>query len=114
MLYPKKKKQGYVLRSSSDFIIRDICLPLLSGIDKDEVLSLYKPVLDQLDHVVFVDWPLKDQEIQSYKSFLGDGNLLPIRKIMIDLCKQFGWKIIHLQYRGLKDQDIKSIQKLLR
>ena len=110
----KEKQQGYILKSASDFILRDICLPLLSGIDKEEVLSLYKPVLDSLDHVVFVDWPLKNEGIQSYKGFFGDENLSEIRKIMLDLCKEFGWKIIHLQYRELKKQDIQSLQKLLR
>ena len=109
----KEKENGYLLKSASDFILRDICLPLLSGIDRAEVLSLYKPVLDQIDHVVFVDWPLKNQGIQSYKSFFGDENLSPIRKIMLDLCKEFGWKIIHLQYRKLKEQDVQSVQKKL-
>ena len=110
----KEKQHGYILKSASDFILRDICLPLLSGIDKKEVVSLYKPVLDLLDQIVFVDRPLKDQEVQSYKVFLGDENLSPIRDLMLDLCKEMGWKVIHLQHREFGEKDIQSIQKLLR
>ncbi len=110
-----EKECGYILKSGlNDFILSDICLPIVAGLDEDEVLELYKPVLDTLDMVVFVDRSLTSPEVMRYNSYLGQSNLPAIREVMLRLCKRFRWKVIHLQHRELEEKDIQQLKRLCK
>lgn len=108
----KEKNKGLILQSSSsEFIVRDICLPLLSGIDEDRVLEISKPIFDAIDYVVFIDRQLSSKSVQKSQCFLGRKNLDAIRSKMLYLSKKMGWKVISLQNKEFQKQDLEEIKR---
>lgn len=107
----KDTQKGLILKSaSSDFVVRDMCLALLSGIDEDRVLELCQPVLGSIDYVVFIDRRLSSNSVKESQCILGKDNMEAIRAKMLSLSKRLGWKVISLQKKKFQEEDLNTIK----
>ena len=100
----ESKKDGECfIGGLEDFILMDICLPIALGLDEEKILKMYEPVLDTIDHVIFIDRSIsKSPYIRKHRSYLGKANLHPVRDVMLRLCKKYKWYIFHTPEEALE------------
>lgn len=98
------KKDGECFMGGlEDFILIDICLPIALGLDEEKILKMYEPVLDTIDHVIFIDRSIsKSPYIRKHRSHLGKANLHPVREVMLRLCKKYKWYVFHTPEEALE------------